>query len=191
MCNDFAGATNYSCLARRRSQKSVGSCLSSAKLVQMRTIVCWFICLVSLPALNAAPIIESKTAKVGDLELHYLTAGHGPTILLLHGFAETSRMWRPLMPSLAEKFTVIAPDLPGIGDSSIPADKIDMPTAATRIHDLLVSLGVKNARVAGHDIGLMVAYAYATQFPSETEKLAVMDAFLPRRGGMGTDLQFA
>jgi pimeloyl-ACP methyl ester carboxylesterase len=69
--------------------------------------------------------------------------------------------------------------LPGIGDSSIPADKIDMITSASRIHQLVRSLGVEKARVVGHDIGLMVAYAYATQFPSETEKLVVMDAFLP------------
>ena len=74
---------------------------------------------------------------------------------------------------------MIAPDLPGIGESSIPADGLDMKTAATRIHALAKSLGVAKARVVGHDIGLMVAYAYAAQFPSEVEKLVVMDAFLP------------
>jgi pimeloyl-ACP methyl ester carboxylesterase len=80
---------------------------------------------------------------------------------------------------LSEKFTVIAPDLPGIGDSSIPATGIDMKTAAISIHSLVRSLGIQKARVVGHDIGLMVAYAYAAQFPAEVEKLAVMDAFLP------------
>src|SRR3954470_7904532 len=145
----------------------------------MRTIVCWILFLACLRSLGAAPSIDSKTAKVDNVELHYLTAGQGPTVILLHGFAETSRMWKPIIPLLAEKFTVIAPDLPGIGDSSIPADKIDMMGSATRIHALARSLGVEKARVVGHDIGLMVAYAYATQFPSETEKLAVMDAFLP------------
>jgi pimeloyl-ACP methyl ester carboxylesterase len=88
-------------------------------------------------------------------------------------------MWRPILPMLGEKFTVIAPDLPGIGDSSIPAHRMDMKTAAIQIHDLVHSLGVTKARVVGHDIGLMVAYAYAAQFPFETEKLVVMDAFLP------------
>src|SRR6266436_2324907 len=127
--------------------------------------------------------IVSRTAKIDDVELQYLTAGHGPTVILLHGFAETSRMWRPLIPLLAEKFTVIAPDLPGIGDSSIPADKIDMITSANQIHALMRSLGVEKAKVVGHDIGLMVAYAYATQFPAETEKLVVMDAFLPGVAG--------
>src|SRR5207244_4115317 len=131
--------------------------------------------------------IDSRTAKIDNVELHYLTAGNGPTVILLHGYAETSRMWRPIIPLLAEKFTVIAPDLPGIGGSSIPADNseslrergIDMITSASRIHSLVRSLGVDKARVVGHDIGLMVAYAYATQVPAETEKLVVMDAFLP------------
>jgi len=92
-------------------------------------------------------------------------------------------MWRPIIPLLAQKFTVIAPDLPGIGDSDIPADGLDMKTAAVRIHALAKSLGVEKARVVGHDIGLMVAYAYAAQFPAETEKLVVMDAFLPGVAG--------
>ena len=123
--------------------------------------------------------IVSRTAEVDGVKLHYLTAGRGPAVILLHGYAETSRMWRPIIPLLAGRFTVIAPDLPGIGDSSIPADKIDIKASATRIHALARSLGVEKARVVGHDIGLMVAYAYATQFPTETEKLVVMDAFLP------------
>src|SRR6184192_1628104 len=137
--------------------------------------------LLSLPiyAESSDKNIVSRTAEIDGQRLHYLFAGHGPAVILLHGFAETSRMWRPLIPLLAEKFTVIAPDLPGIGDSSIPKDKIDMITSASRIHALVRSLGVEKARVVGHDIGLMVAYAYATQFPAETEKLVVMDAFLP------------
>jgi len=123
--------------------------------------------------------IASRNAVVNGIKLHYLTAGSGPTVILLHGYTQTSRMWRPIMPLLAQKFTVIAPDLPGIGDSEIPKDGLDMKTAAIRIHALAKSLGVQKARVVGHDIGLMVAYAYAAQFPAETEKLAVLDAFLP------------
>jgi pimeloyl-ACP methyl ester carboxylesterase len=123
--------------------------------------------------------IASRTEEVDGVRLHYLTAGKGPAVILLHGYAETSRMWTPIIPLLADRFTVIAPDLPGIGDSAIPADGADMKTAAIRIHALARKLGVEKARVAGHDIGLMVAYAYAAQFPAETEKLVVMDAFLP------------
>jgi pimeloyl-ACP methyl ester carboxylesterase len=92
-------------------------------------------------------------------------------------------MWRPLIPLLAGKFTVIAPDLPGIGDSDVPASGLDMKTSAMRIHELAKSLGITKARVVGHDIGLMVAYAYAAQYPVETEKLVEMDAFLPGVAG--------
>jgi pimeloyl-ACP methyl ester carboxylesterase len=123
--------------------------------------------------------IISGTAAIDGVQLHYTMAGQGPAVILLHGYAETSRMWRPVIPLLAEHFTVIAPDLPGIGDSAIPANGLDMKTSAIRIHELARSLGVEKARVVGHDIGLMVAYAYASQFPTETEKLVVMDAFLP------------
>ena len=127
--------------------------------------------------------IASRNATVEGVSLHYLTAGQGPMVVLIHGYAETSRMWRPIIPMLAERFTVIAPDLPGIGDSAIPADGLDMKTAAIRIHALARSLGAQKAEVVGHDIGLMVAYAYAAQFPSEVTKLVVMDAFLPGVAG--------
>jgi pimeloyl-ACP methyl ester carboxylesterase len=140
---------------------------------------------VSLQAIGqtGGSAITSRTAMVDGVKLHYLTAGHGPTVILLHGYTQTSRMWRPIIPLLAEKFAVIAPDLPGIGDSDIPANGLDMKSAAIRIHALAKSLGVASATVVGHDIGLMVAYAYAAQFPSETEKLAVLDAFLPGVAG--------
>src|ERR1700677_4567234 len=127
--------------------------------------------------------IASRTADFGGVKLHYLTAGHGTALILLHGYAETSRMWKPIIPVLAERFTVIAPDLPGIGDSDIPADGLDMKSAAIRIHHLARSLGVEQAEVVGHDIGLMVAYAYAAQYPLEVSKLVLMDAFLPGVAG--------
>jgi pimeloyl-ACP methyl ester carboxylesterase len=123
--------------------------------------------------------ISVRTAAVDGLNLQYLIAGHGPTIVLLHGYAETSRMWRPLMPRLASSFTVIAPDLPGIGGSAIPTDGLDMARAGARIHDLVKQLGLGKAAVVGHDIGLMVAYAYAAQFPADVDRLVLMDAFLP------------
>jgi pimeloyl-ACP methyl ester carboxylesterase len=122
---------------------------------------------------------NSKSANIDRTKINYTIGGSGPAVVLLHGFAETSRMWAPILPALAAKFTVIAPDLPGIGDSSIPTDGINMKRAAIQMHDLVRSLGIEKARIVGHDIGLMVAYAYAAQFPSDTEKLVVMDAFLP------------
>ena len=126
--------------------------------------------------------VTSRSAEVDGLKLHYLTAGQGPGLILLHGYAETSRMWRPIIPVLARRFTVIAPDLPGIGDSAVPTEGLDMKTAATRIHGLARSLGATKAHVVGHDIGLMVAYAYTAQYPSEVERLVLMDAFLPGVG---------
>ncbi len=143
-------------------------------------VICLLLLVSFAPkAFAAAEAIAGKTAVVDGLKLHYLTAGRGPTVILLHGYTQTSRMWRPIIPLLAEKFTVIAPDLPGIGDSDIPKDGLDMKNAAIRIHALAKSLNVEKARVVGHDIGLMVAYAYAAMYPSEVEKLVVMDAFLP------------
>src|SRR5271166_4278649 len=134
----------------------------------------------SAPASSEA--ITSLSVEIAGVKLHYLTAGQGTPLILLHGYAETSRMWKPIIPMLAERFTVIAPDLPGIGDSAIPEDGLDMKTAAIRIHVLARSIGVQKAAVVGHDIGLMVAYAYAAQFPAEVSKLVVMDAFLPGVG---------
>jgi pimeloyl-ACP methyl ester carboxylesterase len=104
-------------------------------------------------------------------------------VLLLHGYAETSRMWKPLAKALAPRFTIIAPDLPGIGDSSIPKTGLDMKTSTERVHAAVRSLGYSKVRVVGHDIGLMVAYAYAAMYPEEVEKLVLMDAFLPGVGG--------
>jgi pimeloyl-ACP methyl ester carboxylesterase len=136
-----------------------------------------------LSAQKAGKTVESRFAKIEGKKLQYLTAGEGPAVILLHGYTQTSRMWRPLIEKLKDKFTVIAPDLPGIGDSDVPKNGSDMKTAAVRVHALAKSLGITNARVVGHDIGLMVAYAYAAQFPAEVEKLVVMDAFLPGVSG--------
>ena len=128
---------------------------------------------------SVGSLIVSRDAEVEGVKLRYLATGQGPVVILLHGYTQTSRMWRPVIPRLAEKFRVIAPDLPGIGDSAIPTGGLDLKTAAIRIHSLAKSLDVEKARLVGHDIGLMVAYAYAAQFPAETEKLVLMDAFLP------------
>jgi len=143
----------------------------------------FFVLLSTALFATANEAIVSRDAEVDGVKLHYLTAGQGPAVILLHGYTQTSRMWRPIIPLLAGKFRVIAPDLPGIGESEIPKDGLDMKAAAIRVHALAQSLGVEKARVVGHDIGLMVAYAYAAQFPAETEKLVVMDAFLPGVAG--------
>jgi pimeloyl-ACP methyl ester carboxylesterase len=130
-------------------------------------------------AVDSGAAIAVRTATVDNLTVSYLVAGRGPAVVLIHGYAETSRMWRPVMARLASQFRVIAPDLPGIGASAIPTGDVNMSSAARTIHALVKQLGVEKAQVVGHDIGLMVAYAYAAQFPAEVEKLVLMDAFLP------------
>src|SRR5262245_50267841 len=125
---------------------------------------------------------ESRFADVNGVRLHYLAAGKGEPIILLHGYAQNSHMWRPLMAQLAKTNTVIAPDLRGFGESAKPARGYDKKTMAQDIHALATSLGYKRVRIVGHDIGLMVAYAYAAQYPAEVDRIVLMDAFLPGVG---------
>ena len=133
-------------------------------------------------SLRSAPATESRFANVNGVRLHYLVAGKGDPVVLLHGYAETSHMWRPLMAKLADTRTIIAPDLRGAGQSSTPADGYTKAAMARDIHALTSKLGYQRVQIVGHDIGLMVAYAYAAQYPSEVERIALMDAFLPGIG---------
>ena len=126
--------------------------------------------------------IESRFAEVNGVRLHYLVAGKGDPVLLLHGYAENSHMWRPLMAQLVKSHTVIAPDLRGFDRSSKPASGYEKKVMAQDIHALATSLGYRHAMVVGHDIGLMVAYAYAAQYPNEVDRIVLMDAFLPGVG---------
>jgi pimeloyl-ACP methyl ester carboxylesterase len=128
------------------------------------------------------PSPESKFAEVNGVKLHYLVAGKGDPIVLLHGFAETSHMWLPLITKLSDQHTVIAPDLRGFGESSAPEDGYAKAAMAQDIHALVKSLNYDRIRLVGHDIGLMVAYAYAAQYPSEVDRLVLMEAFLPGVG---------
>lgn len=126
--------------------------------------------------------IESRFAKANGIRIHYLTAGSGDPIVLLHGYAQNSHMWRPLIAELAKTNTVIAPDLRGFGDTAKPEGGYDKKSMAVDIRALTAALGFKRAKIVGHDIGLMVAYAYAAQYPSEVERIALLDAFLPGIG---------
>jgi pimeloyl-ACP methyl ester carboxylesterase len=140
--------------------------------------------LVSLAPVRAFPVdfgrgFTTRSVNVDGATVSVTVGGHGPAVVLLHGYAEDSRMWKPLAIALAPHFTVIAPDLPGIGNSSIPSSGLDMKTSAQRVRDAVRGLGYTKVRVVGHDIGLMVAYAYAAMYPHEVERLALMDAFLP------------
>lgn len=152
-------------------------CVASA--VAILLLVC------SLLPATAGKVPASFTehfADVNGVRMHYFIGGTGSPVVLLHGYAETSHMWLPIMPLLATNHTVIVPDLRGAGDSSKPESGYDKKNMAVDIHDLTTSLGFDHVSIVGHDIGLMVAYAYAAQFPQGTDRLVLMDAFLPGVG---------
>jgi pimeloyl-ACP methyl ester carboxylesterase len=126
--------------------------------------------------------MESNFADVNGIRLHYLAAGRGDPVVLLHGFAQTSHMWRPLIAELSGRHTVIAPDLRGFGQSAAPADGYTKAAMAQDVLALLNSLKLDRVRLVGHDIGLMVAYALAAQYPQAVDRLVLMEAFLPGVG---------
>jgi len=126
--------------------------------------------------------IESRYKEVNGVRLHYLVAGKGDPVFLLHGYAQNSHMWLPLIPKLAKTHTVIAPDLRGFGGSTKAECCYDKKSMAQDIHALAEAIGYKKVAVVGHDIGLMVAYAYAAQYPDDVDRIVLMDAFLPGVG---------
>jgi pimeloyl-ACP methyl ester carboxylesterase len=136
-----------------------------------------------VPATSFGAGFTVQSIAVDGVTLNVIVGGSGPTVVLIHGYAETSAMWRPVARQLSQRFTVIAPDLPGIGGSSIPERGLDMTTSAARVRAAVRSLGHDKVRVVGHDIGLMVAYAYAAAYRQDVLKLALMDAFLPGVAG--------
>lgn len=141
----------------------------------------------------AAPIdvpvagFSDQYATVNGVRLHYKIGGQGTPVVLLHGYAQTGHMWVPAMRELVKHHTVIVPDLRGAGGSDKPAGGYDKKNMAVDIHELVKSVGGGGpATVVGHDIGMMVAYGYAAQFPADTSRLVVMDAFVPGVGDWRT-----
>ena len=130
----------------------------------------------------AAQSPQSRFADVNGVRLHYLVAGRGAPVVLLHGYAETSHMWLPLIAQLQKTRLVIAPDLRGFGASSKPSAGYSKAVMAQDVHALVRQLGFDHVAIVGHDIGLMVAYAYAAQYRDEVDRIALMDAFLPGLG---------
>lgn len=141
-----------------------------------------FLLLAGMTGTASAQDIASKFAQVNGVRLQYLVAGKGEPIILLHGYAETSRMWVPLIKQLAKTHLVIAPDLRGAGSSDAPEAGYAKVDLAKDIHALAGLLKLGQVQLVGHDIGLMVAYAYAAQFATEVRKIVLMDAFLPGVG---------
>ncbi|CAL1238953.1 alpha/beta fold hydrolase [Candidatus Methylocalor cossyra] len=121
-------------------------------------------------------------ARVNGVRLHYVTGGKGPPVVLLHGWPQTWWEWRRIMPTLAEQFTVIALDLRGFGDSEKPESGYDVATLGADLVALLDHLWLGAARLAGHDLGGWVAYAFARLHTDRVERLALADTPLPLFG---------
>jgi pimeloyl-ACP methyl ester carboxylesterase len=122
---------------------------------------------------------KTQEVKADGVTLHVRVGGNGPAVVLIHGFGDTGDMWTPLAVALARDHKVIVPDLRGLGLSSRPEGGYDKKTQAGDIRAILDAVGVDKADIVGHDIGTMVAYAYAARYPDKTTKLVVMDAPVP------------
>jgi len=122
---------------------------------------------------------RTQDVQTNGATIHVRVGGQGPAVVLLHGFGDTGDMWAPLAADLARDHTVVVPDLRGMGLSSHPEGGYDKRTQAADVRSVLTQLGLDHAAIVGHDIGTMVAYAYAARYPDKTEKLVVMDAPVP------------
>jgi pimeloyl-ACP methyl ester carboxylesterase len=121
-------------------------------------------------------------ASVNGIQLHYVMGGQGDPIVLLHGWPQTWYEWRHVMPALAKNYTVIVPDLRGLGDSSKPVTGYDGNTTAEDIYQLVSKLGFKDIFLVGHDFGVQVAYSYAAAHPNEVRRLVILDVPIPGIG---------
>jgi pimeloyl-ACP methyl ester carboxylesterase len=121
----------------------------------------------------------SGSAKVNGTTLHFVQGGNGPAIVLLHGFPQDWYEFHKIMPRLAAKFTVVAVDLRGVGGSAAAADGYDAANLAEDIHDVIAQLHLRNVYLVGHDIGGMVAYAFARRFPEDARGIMILDVAIP------------
>lgn len=128
------------------------------------------------------PSFRTEDIDVDGATIHVRIGGKGPAVVLLHGFADTGDMWVPLAADLARDHTVVVPDLRGMGLSSYPEGGYDKRTQAADVRAVLAHLGVGRADVVAHDIGNMVAFAYAVRYPELTTRLALLDAPVPGIG---------
>jgi pimeloyl-ACP methyl ester carboxylesterase len=129
--------------------------------------------------------IESREIRIDGDRVVYRTAGKGPLLLLVHGMAGSSVTWRHVLPALAERFTVLAPDLLGQGQSDKPRGEYSLGAHANTLRDLMDGLGYERATVVGQSLGGGVAMQFAYQFPERCERLVLVDS-----GGLGREVTF-
>ncbi len=125
---------------------------------------------------DLAGTFSHHTCQLDDVQIHYVIGGRGEPVVLLHGWPQTWFEWRLVMPGLAGRYTVIALDLRGLGDSSRPDSGYDLRTLSGDIRRLVRHLDLGAIRLVGHDLGGPVAYAYAAQWPGDVVNLAVVEA---------------
>jgi pimeloyl-ACP methyl ester carboxylesterase len=126
------------------------------------------------------PDFKTSTVQLADgATIWVRSGGSGPAVVLIHGFGDTGDMWGPLAARLAKTHTVIVPDLRGMGRSSKAAGGYDKKSQAADVRAVVEKLGQDRSAVVGHDIGTMVAYAYAARYPDKVTRLVVMDAPVP------------
>ncbi|GIH21911.1 epoxide hydrolase [Acrocarpospora phusangensis] len=132
---------------------------------------------------NAGGDLRHGKVTVDGGNIHYVRAGNGPPLVLLHGWLGTWYTWNKVIPELARDHTVIAIDLPGLGDSSVYADGYDKATTARRVRDAVRKIGFRGqVELLAHDVGGQVAYPYARDFPAEVSRLMVIESVLPGFG---------
>lgn len=124
-------------------------------------------------------VFRGEIANVNGLDLHYVIGGQGDPVVLVHGWPQTWREWESIMPRLAEDYTVIAVDLRGAGESEIAEGGYDKRTLAADIHELILALDLAPVHYVGHDIGGMVGYAFASDYPESTRSYTFIDVPLP------------
>ena len=161
------------------------------KSFQAFVICCSVVSLGFIPLATAQNIIDnsekidyahSKTI-VNDILLHYVTGAKGDPVVLLHGWPETWYEWRKIIPELiANNYTVIAPDMRGLGDSERPQTGYDTKTLAEDIYQLVKRLGYSKIYLVAHDWGGPVAYSYAAAHPEGVNKMIILDTLFPGFG---------
>jgi pimeloyl-ACP methyl ester carboxylesterase len=178
--------SNPGCPSPHPKEPMMSATVSSTFSRRFRRVAAGLAASLALGALSAhaAPTpfpadFRSSQVVNADATINVRVGGHGPAVVLIHGFGDTGDMWSPMAAELAKDHTVVVPDLRGMGLSSHPAGGYDKWTQAGDIRAVLDKLGIDRADIVGHDIGTMVAYAYAARYPDKTSRLVVMDSPVP------------